>query len=209
MDVQTEPQRDSSVTYIPRSVILIPGLFEPSIALLPLQISMQTHAETIERWHDRIAFRSFEKSVSRLADAIAGDPDELGSIGLVTHSFGDWVARAAIAKSSHHRVRSMVSLAPVMRSGFLSWLAYALTWKLIPEIKVIMDRELACANLNCDQRVRRLVIWSHFDESLRQMPLDQVPNVRVEKVWATHLSIAWQPRVLRLAKNFLFFPTEN
>ena len=142
--------------------------------------------------------------MDRLANAIAGDADTHGPIGMVTHSFGDWVARAAIAKSPQHRVRAMVSLAPVMRAGFLPSLLYALTGNLVPEIEIIMDRKKASANLDCDDRVRRLVVWSHFDESLRSVPLDHVPNLVVQRVYGTHLSMAWQPNIIRLVNRFLF-----
>jgi hypothetical protein len=187
----------------PNCIILVPGLFEPRLALLPLQRTLKKHDVQIESWRDRLAFRSLDRSVDRMADAIAGDADRDGSIGIITHSFGDWVARAAIAKSRQHRVTTMVSLAPVMRAGFLPSLLYGMTWNLLPEISVIMNRTKASANLDCDNRVRRLVIWSRFDESLRSVPLDGIPNLRVQQVWATHLSITWQPNVLRLVKEFL------
>jgi hypothetical protein len=158
----------------------------------------------VEPWRDRIVFRSLDDSVNRLAEAISGDANSDGAIGIVTHSFGDWVARAAIAKCTQHRVRAMVSLAPVMRAGFLPSLLYLLTGNLIPEIKVIMNDETASANLDCDGRMRRLVIWSRFDESLRSVPLDHLPNVEVQHVCGTHLSMAWQPNVMSRVNEFLF-----
>lgn len=188
---------------IPRRLILIPGLFEPRFAFLPLKRSLATKVDRVECWRDRIAFRSVEDSVDRLADTIAGNVDDQGTIGIVTHSFGDWVARAAIAKSRDHRVTAMVSLTPVMRAGFLPSLLYGLTGNLIPEIKIIMNRDRASANLDCDDRIRRLVIWSRFDESLRRVRLDHVRNLQVERVWATHFSIAWQPNVIRAVNRFL------
>ena len=184
--------------------MLVPGLFEPRFALWPLRSTLRTHSEQVACWRDRLAFRRLETSVDRMADRIAGDPYVDGPIGIVTHSFGDWVARAAIAKQPNHRVRTMVSLAPVMRAGFLTSVLYALTGKLVPEIAVIMDVNRASANLDCDARVRRLVVWSKFDESLRSVDLTQFENVETRRVIATHFSIAWQPNVLRIVREFMF-----
>jgi len=188
----------------PQQIILLPGLLEPRFALWPLRWSLRTHCEQVECWRDRLAFRRVETSVSRLADRIAGDSGVDGPIGIVTHSFGDWVARAAIARQANHRVSTLVSLAPVMRAGFLPTALYALTGNLISEVAVIMDAKRASANLNCDPRVRRLVIWSKFDESLRRVDLEQLQNVEVREVMATHLSIALQPRVHRMVREFMF-----
>ncbi|MGB7329226.1 MAG: hypothetical protein WBD31_30370 [Rubripirellula sp.] len=187
----------------PGRVILVPGLFEPRPLLWPLQSNLNRHGCQAKCWRDRVVFRNLESSVDRLSAAIAGDANQDGSIAIVTHSFGDWVARAAIAKSRRHRVTAMVSLAPVMRAGFFPSLLFGVTWNLIPEIKVIMNRAEASANLDCDDRVRRLVIWSRFDESLRSVPLDHVGNLRVRRVFATHLTIVCQPNVIKLTRQFL------
>lgn len=188
-----------------KEIILVPGLFEPRFALWPLRSSLRTHCDQVECWRDRIAFRKLEASVNRMADRIAGDPVVDGAIGIVTHSFGDWIARAAIAKQPNHRIRVLVSLAPVMRAGFLPSLLYALTGNLVPEIAVIMDATGASANLDCDPRIRRLVVWSKFDESLRSVELSQFDNIQTRRVFATHFSIAWQPNVVRLVNDFMFF----
>ena len=142
-------------------------------------------------------------SINALAAAIAGDADQEGEIGIVTHSFGDWIARAAIARSLCHRVTAMVSLAPVMRAGFLTTLLYGLTGNMIPEIRVIMNRNTASANLDCDDRIRRLVIWSRFEESLRSVPLEGIQNLQVQRIWATHFSITWQSNVTRVVHQFM------
>ena len=187
-----------------RQVILIPGLFEPRFALAGLRYSLAKHCGQVEYWRDRLAFRSVETSISRLGEVIAGDPFQSGSIALVTHSFGDWIARASIARASNHRVGALVSLAPVMRAGFLPGLLYGMTGNLVPEIEVIMDQAKASADLDCDDRIRRLVIWSRFDESVRRVPLDHIHNLEVQRVIATHFSIAWQPHVVRLVNEFVF-----
>ncbi|WP_145167754.1 lipase family protein [Rubripirellula lacrimiformis] len=192
---------------IPEKILLIPGLLEPRLLFLPLKLSLSKHVDHVECWRDRIVFRDLETSINRLAEAIAGKVAEQGAIAIVTHSFGDWIARAAIAMSRQHRVTAMVSLAPAMRAGFFPSLLFGLSGNLIPEIKVLMNRDSASANLDCDDRVRRLVIWSRFDESLRSVPLDGISNLQVQRVWATHFSIPWQPNVLHLVQNYLLHET--
>ena len=139
-----------------------------------------------------------------MADRFAGDPTSDKPLGVVTHSFGDWVARAAIARQPNHRVKKLISLAPVMRAGFLPWVAYAISGNLIPEIAVVMDADRASSNLDCDSRIKRLVVWSHFDESLRSVDVSHIKNVETRRVMATHLSIALQPNVHRIVSDFMF-----
>lgn len=191
----------------PQKVVLIPGLLETHFAMWSLRRSLSRHCEHTEYWRDRVLFRNVQASVDRLADVIQGDVDQHGPIGIVTHSFGDWIARAAIAQSTRHRVTALVSIAPVMRAGLLPTIGYALTGNLAPEIEIIKNRDKASANLDCDSRVRRLVIWAHVDESLRQVPLDKIRNLEVKRIWGTHLSIIWQPNTLRLVSDFLFAST--
>lgn len=192
-----------------QEILLVPGLLEPCFALWPLRWSLQSRCNRLEFWHDRLAFRNLETSVSRMADRIAGDPNSDQPIGIVTHSFGDWVVRAAIAAQPNHRVSTLVSLAPVMQAGVLPSVAYALTWKLVPEIAVIMDATRASANLDCDPGIRRMVIWSKFDESLRQVDLTQVENMEVRRVVATHFTIALQPNVHRMVDEYMFCNTSS
>ncbi|MCS7467911.1 hypothetical protein NZK35_14755 [Stieleria sp. ICT_E10.1] len=188
----------------PQEILLVPGLFEPRFALWPLQRALQSHCGRVESWRDRLAFRELNESVNRMARRIAGDAERDGAIGIVTHSFGDWVARAAIVNQSNHRVRTLVSLAPVMKAGFLARAAYALSGKLIPEVAVTMDSDRAAANLDCDPQIRRMVVWSKFDESLQSIDLTHLENVQTRKVVATHLTIALQPNVHRLVGEFMF-----
>ena len=192
-----------SVPTSPNQLILVPGLLEPCFAFLPLKRSLSNHCPRIDCWRDRLIFRDIEASVNRLAAMISRDANDRCAIGIITHSFGDWIARAAITRSRQHQVKMMISLAPVMRSGFLPTLLYGFSGNLIPEVKVIMNGNDAMANLDCDDRVRRLVIWSRFDESLRSVPLDHIRNLQVQRVWATHFSIPWQPNVLRAIDCFL------
>ena len=184
-------------------IILVPGLFEPRFALAPLRSYLQNRWPRVDVFRDRIAFRDLDQSVARLAAMIAGGDDEQEVIGIVTHSFGDWIARQAIARSAHHRVAALVSLAPAMSAGLLPIGLYCLSGNTIPEIGVLMEPSRALANLDCDRRVHRLVIWAKTDESVRETELHHLPEINVERVVATHLTVIFQPNVMRMIHEFL------
>ena len=182
-------------------VILIPGLLEPPLALWPMKRALQKHCGHVECFSDRWIFRRIQRSIDRLVDEISGDDHEQ-SIAIVTHSFGDWVARQAIAQSSAHNVVALVSVAPVMRAGLVAWGLRLASANLIPEVKIITDPKRAAENLDLDQQVRRLVIWAKIDECIRSVPLEHIPDV--ERYMATHLSVILQPNILRRVEDFVF-----
>ena len=190
-----------------RRIILMPGLLEPRVAFWPLKRMLEKHCGQIEFFADRIAFRNIDESVHRLAETLAEDSEDR-SIAIVTHSFGDWVARQAIAQSSHAHVAALVSIAPVMRAGLVPAALYLVSGTLIPEMKVMMDSDRAAENLDCDQKVRRLVIWAKADEWVRTVELSHIPNLQVQRVAATHLTVNLQPNVLKKIEDFLF-PVDN
>ncbi|PHQ37153.1 hypothetical protein CEE69_02025 [Rhodopirellula bahusiensis] len=158
----------------------------------------------MECWQDRCIFRDLDRSVDRMVKRISGDREAGKSIGVVTHSFGDWVVRAAIARAPEHRVTTLVSLTPLMRFGFLTGLLSVVSGNRIPEVTVIMDPDRASANADCDSNVRRLVLWSWIDESLRSVDLSHVSNLEARRVAATHLSIPLQPNVHHAVADFMF-----
>ncbi len=189
-------------------VILIPGLLEPRFAFWPLRFRLRKQGVPVEIYPDRLAFRRFDDSIDRLIDSIeSGREDQ--SIAIITHSFGDWIARQAIAKARRSRVTKLVSVAPVMRAGFMPGVVQLLTGNLVPEIKIIMDRELASKNLDCDQQVKRLVMWARFDECLRPVDLRSIRRLETRHIAATHLSIILQPNVIRQIDDFLFADRET
>ncbi|KAA5542566.1 hypothetical protein FYK55_13580 [Roseiconus nitratireducens] len=190
-------------------IILVPGLFEPRVAFAPLRHRLRRNCRRVEYFPDRVAFRSLEQSVQRMINLIRPTDDD-DAIGIVTHSFGDWVTRQALARSEDHAVTRLVSVAPVMRSGLIPIALHACSGNLIPEIRVMMDSSQAAANLDCGRtagggdRVKRLVIWAKADESVRPVSLEHLSGIRVERVAATHLTVIIQPNVLKMIERFLF-----
>ncbi|MCM2370585.1 esterase/lipase family protein [Aporhodopirellula aestuarii] len=184
-------------------VLLIPGLMEPRTAMLPLKYRLRRYRNDVEIWRDRYMFRNVEKSVSRLADMISDDSSDQ-CFGIVTHSFGDWIARQAIASVKDHRVGALVSLAPVMGCGHIPKLMHLLGGDLIPEIAIISDREQAQAALDCDAKLKRMVIWAQIDFGVHRVDLSGLPDIDVRLAAATHLSVVMQPNVHTIIEKFLF-----
>lgn len=195
-------RRDQRAARIDR-VLLIPGLMEPRLAMLPLRLRLRRSCSRVEVWRDCYMFRNLEATVTRLAELIDARADS-APIAIVTHSFGDWVARQAIARTSRHRVAALVSLTPVMARGCLTTALYYLGGALIPELAIIVDHQRARAALNCDPNLSRMVIWAASDWGVRPIDLSGLPNTQVHRVTATHLSIVLQPNVHRMIEQFLF-----
>lgn len=192
------PERAANINRI----LLIPGLLEPRLAMCPLQYRLRKHFEHVEVWRDRYIFRNVDASVARLSDWIRDDCSEK-SLAIVTHSFGDWIARQAIAQTPNHRVAALASIAPVMRSGCIVNAIHYAGGDFIPEIAIIADSERASENLNCDPSVRRLVVWAKFDIGVRTINLSHLSHINTRRVAATHLSVIMQPNVHAMIEQFL------
>ncbi|TWU21688.1 hypothetical protein Pla52o_38750 [Novipirellula galeiformis] len=150
-----------------------------------------------------MAFRNLDASVARLAARL--EDDHSGRrIALVTHSFGDWVARRAIASATQHRVAALVSITPVLRTGIVPYLIHGLTGNLISEIEVINDPMRASADASVDKKIKRLVLWAQLDAYVRPLDIDGDDTIAVHHFLSTHLSIILQPNSLRLITRFLF-----
>lgn len=188
-----------------RRIILVPGLFEPCLAMWPLKLALQKRCERVQCFRDRLAFRNLDRSINRLSEMLRED-DQEGSIGIVTHSFGDWVTRQAIARTPEHRVAALVSVAPAIRAGLFLYGLRLVSANLIPEVATIMDAAKASANIHCDDRIRRLVVWAKADECIRSVDLEHIRGIQVERVLATHLSVIIQPNVWKIIENH-FFPS--
>ncbi|TWT92544.1 hypothetical protein Pla100_45620 [Neorhodopirellula pilleata] len=200
-------------------ILLIPGLLEPRSAFWPLKRRLQRYPVEVEVWRDRYVFRDTEASIERLAQRI-GDLSDTGRYGLVTHSFGDWVARQAIARTPDHRVNALVSIAPVMACGIIPRAIHLVSGNLVPEIRIIANTELASKSLDCGVRLddgvhqhaatpRRMIIWAACDLGVRRLDVSHLSGVVVHRVAATHLSVVMQPNTHRLIESFFGFKPQR
>gem|GEM_PF-1599408 len=185
-----------------RRVLLVPGLLEPRWFLLPMKLALGRQDRTVEIWRDHRACRSLEQSVDRLRIAIMQQQDADGSIGIVTHSFGDWVVRQAVAGLPQHSIEAIVSVTPVVTASSFGKLLHRLVGDRVSEASVMADSSLAAQNIAMDVSIRRLVIWAAFDLFVKRIDLPATENLDVRHYLATHLSTVVQPNVHRLIRDF-------
>ncbi|WP_283435059.1 hypothetical protein [Neorhodopirellula lusitana] len=186
-----------------KRVILVSGLLEPRCLFWPLKQMLLKQHSRIDIFNDRVVMRDTRESVQRLGKLIR--PEGLDdSVGIVSHSFGDWVSRQAIANTPDHCVRQLVSVTPGLKLGLITAGLHMATLGCIPELNILSDPDSAFLNLDLDDRlpldnrVRRTVIWSRIDECVRKVSLEAVPSIEVLDVWATHLTAVLQPNVMRM-----------
>jgi hypothetical protein len=185
-----------------RRVLLVPGFCEPRFLLLPLKLALSRQDRTAEIWHDNLICRSLERSVDRLRATISKHNERDGALGIVTHSFGDWVVRQAIAGLPQHSIEAMVSLTPVVASNHIGTLLRGVVGHRISEVSVMADAILAGENIVLDPSIRRLMVWAAFDWWVKKAEMPVSDNLDVQHCLATHLSVVIQPNVHRLIRDF-------
>ena len=171
--------------------------------MLPIKLSLRNTARSVEIWRDDLVFRTLDQSVDRLRVAIEQHAQEGKSLAIVTHSFGDWVVRQALAGISHHQVDALVSVAPVLAASPLARVLNVVGGRGISEVPVMADALRAAENSVLDPKIRRLVIWAAVDAWVQRATIADATNLDVSRFWATHLSVIMQPNVHRLVREFL------
>ena len=183
-----------------RRVLLVPGLFEPRWLLLPMKLALGRQDRSIEIWQDHLVCRSLDRSVDKLRTAISREAES--SIGIVTHSFGDWVVRQAVAGLPHHSIEAIVSVTPVVTASLFGKVLHRLVGGCVTEASVMADSIRAAENISMDASIRRLVIWATFDLFVKKIELPSTENLDVHHCLATHLSTVVQPNIHRLIRDF-------
>ena len=100
-----------------RRVLIVGGFCEHPALLMPLRYALSKDFDRVEIWNDAIVCRNLDNSVIKLRDAIQRHENHGETVLLVTHSFGDWIARQALLELSDHRERKLVSIAPIMAAS--------------------------------------------------------------------------------------------
>lgn len=185
-----------------RRVLVVPGFCEPRWLLLPMKLALVRQDRTVEIWRDYLVCRSLEQSTERLRTAILQHHEADGSIGIVTHSFGDWVVRQAISGLPQHCVEAIVSVTPVVAASSFGRLLHRLVGDRVSEAAVMADSVRAAQNISMDASIRRLVIWAAFDLFVKKIAMPAGENFDVHRCLATHLSSVLQPSVHRLIRDF-------
>ena len=184
-------------------IFLVPGFGEQPRLLLPLKHALRQSAATVEIWPDRMLCRNLEQSVNRLRDALLDQQACGRTVAVVTHSFGDWIVRQAIADLPSPPIEALVSIAPIIAASPMAKLLKLLGGGIFSEVPVMADADQAGKNSLIDKRIRRLVIWATFDVWIQPIEFPSDLNITVRRRWATHLSIVLQPNVHRLVTEFI------
>jgi hypothetical protein len=180
------------------TVLLIPGLFSPRWHFWGLRRSLQRSGFDAITWDDSSVFGELETSIARLSACLR---EHTGSLGVVTHSFGDWLFRQVAGRGGADNVARLVSLVPVMGASYAArWVAPL--GKLVPELGVMASAERAAAALQTPAEIRRLIVWARIDPWVRRVAA-QCENTHVTVVPGTHNTLLWQPRVHRLIVEHL------
>lgn len=194
----------SSFESVPLSRILILGGFcEPLWLLAPVRSALSGCADSVEVWRDVVVHRELDRSIGRLRDALAQQPSDGGGTAVLSHSFGDWVVRQALADFADPPISALVSVAPLMGVSPIGLLLRTLGCGRIAEVPVMTNAACAARGTRLDPRIRRLVIWAHLDLWVRPVTLLPADNLSVQHYWATHLSIILQPNVHQRIRRFL------
>ncbi|TWT82421.1 hypothetical protein CA13_38840 [Planctomycetes bacterium CA13] len=188
-----------------RRILLVPGFCEPRFLLKPLRHAIRRSHQSVEIWRDRWVGRSLQTSIDRLKCDLGRDADDADhSVAIVTHSFGDWVTRQAIAElPPNHHVTHLVSIAPIMTTSPIAMGLAAIGGGLISEVPVMARKKRASMNNRLNPNLNRLIIWAKADVWVRPVEFSNKPNLKIESVWASHLSVALQPNVHRKVCEFL------
>ena len=183
-------------------IILVGGFCEPLWMLKPLQHALRGCCHSaVETWQDVIVFRDLEKSVRLLREELIRQQNR--DVAIVSHRFGDWIVRQAIADLPDPPIRALVSVAPIMAASPFFKVLRCLGGSCVAEVPIMADVARSAANVSIDPRIRRLVLWARIDPWVRPYSLVPQANLHVRWCWATHLTIVWQPNVHRIIQAFL------
>jgi len=186
-------------------VIIVQGFCEQSILVWPLKRSLAGCADPVELFPDRLINRDLDQSIERMRQTILQPRAAGETLCIVTHSFGDWVTRHAIASipDAANRVACLVSIAPIMAASPVAQGLRLVTGRLISEVPVMADPSQASQCAAIDESIPHLILWGHLDIWVRPFDTSNHPRTTVAYHWATHLSIVLQPGALRDICDFI------
>ena len=182
-----------------RTVLLIPGLFSPRWHFWGLHRSLRRSGFNAITWDDSSVFGEIETSIATLSEYVRG---HAGGLGVVTHSFGDWLFRQVAARGDAGNVARRVSLVPVMGASAAARLL-APMGKLAPELGVMASEERAAQALQTPAEIQRIIVWSRIDPWVRRVVAQSFVSTSETVVPGTHNTLLWQPCVHRLVVEHL------
>ena len=160
--------------------------------------ALERAGHPVSIWDDASVFGDLDESIGRLRSRL-GEYEH--GLGVVTHSFGDWLFRQSVAEDAC-AVATLVSLVPVMTSSLAARLVRPLG-AFLPEITVMASDQRAGDAMQTPAGIDRLVVWSRFDPWVRRVDTRGFRSTRSIVVAGSHNTVLWQPSVHALVAAHL------
>lgn len=161
--------------------------------LLPLARQLRRSPMRVITWDYPRVFSNIDESVATLSSLMQRENRMGRSIGLITHSFGDWIARQAVASLEEVSIARWISICPVIREVPVAQWIHRWCGDRLAEIAIMADPEEASANLVDGSAVKHTTIWAQWEWLVR--PREGMPR---HELLGTHNSVLFQPNLWRL-----------
>lgn len=184
-------------------ILLVPGFMSPGWMFAPLHRKLKDDFPSVEVWDHPTVFDEPNRIVTAFANELS-DTDQ--RIGIVSHSFGDWIVRGAITQSGTERVSKLISICPVTASVPTARLLSKVSLDVTPELRLMCDELRASTSLDFNSSIDHLVLWATLDVFVfkpSQWPREETEH---RSVLGTHNSILFQPNIWRVVQDFLSNP---
>ena len=184
--------------------VLVPGLFSPRWMMLPIATYLRRHVDSVSAWDHPTVLGDMQRNIRALDGYLCGVIHD-GPSAIVTHSFGDWVVRRVLQRRRYDGRKlptHLVSIGPVVTANRASIIADRLVGGRVPELAIMADEDAASESLTIPPSVAHLALWPRWDVWIRRAEYPS-PQTIEHRVWATHNSALFQPRVMRTVADFL------
>lgn len=181
-----------------RVVILVPGFLSPRWLILPLAHHLERTCFEVIAWDHLTLFDDPQSNVDFLSSKLQQEKEKGTSVSIVAHSFGDWIARQALASAADSSVDQWISIAPVKREVKIAQLIHRFTRDHLSEISIMSNRERAAQEPIPEGDIHHetiLATWDWF--------LTRATEKCNYKVTGTHNSILFTPKLWRLVEQIL------
>jgi pimeloyl-ACP methyl ester carboxylesterase len=182
------------------TVYLVPGFMSPAWMMVPLRWYLRRDLSDVRIWDYPRVFRDLDATLQQLAFRL--DAHEEESVAIVSHSFGDWIARSALHRMQGNAVASLVSVCPVVTSVAAAKFAQKISGDLVPELAVMASEDHSEVSIPDEMSIRRSMVWAR-GETLIRRDEKMTGNERERRVFALHNSILFQPNGWKVIREEL------
>lgn len=169
---------------------------------------LRSRLASVEVWDHPHILKQPRAVADLLADHLTGLCKRFDEVTLVTHSFGDWVARRALLRSisdnqAAGRITKFCSICPVVTSVPIAALGEPVFRHWIPELSVLANSDAASINLELPASIDRMTIWARWDWWIRTVDDSRSNHITVN---GTHNSVLLQCNLWNQVLRFIGSP---